>query len=172
MNDKEKIAIGGIYPGYDGKAEINPNQLTKQMLLVQGQEAYYATLLTQHYETIDGFKFEVTKWKAKAKELEEEIGLLVDRGLAAYDKIAPDFRKNKEVLTAYIKQTMFADKFAELRDALVGVRGSLLLAQEGLAKAESTEQQYKLVLQTCQNSINTGVNVLSWMKHESRNLGV
>jgi len=160
--------LSSIYPNYKQGQDINPGLLTEQMMVIQTQEEKLAADLAKHNEEVDGLRFEVTKQKAQIKEKEAKIELMVEREMVDFVNFPKEYLKNKETTTAYIRHIRLGDVYYAQLDELAKMRRKLVDTQGLLAESESRQDKYKLLISTYQNSINTAVNVLSWLKHEAQ----
>ena len=156
MENRPAVDISGIYPGYDGE-DINPAILVKTMLKLQGEEEYYAGLMAGVSADVDMLKYQVRKY-------DEEIAAIIDKGIAHPELLPKDQQKNKEVMMAFIKTDKFAVDFNTVND----LKGAVELQ---LVKKQSELNRFKLLISTIQSSINTGVQILSYIKHEARMAG-
>jgi hypothetical protein len=152
------LNITSIYPNYREGDLIVPNKLVQAMLLLQTDEQTLTRECLELVEGVDNLKFQVDK-------LEKQIEYLLDKAMveALVDiNVEAVYRKNKESLQAYLKtKSAIAPTYQELMKKLIGAKGKL-------ADAKFTHAKYDLAIKAVQNSVNTAVNVLSYLKHEEK----
>jgi hypothetical protein len=152
------MQISNIYPGYREGDLIVPNKLVQSMLLLQADEQTLTRECLELLEGVDGLKFQVDK-------LEKQIEYLLDKAMVdtlVDDSVDAVYRKNKESLQAYLKtKSSIAPTYQDLMKKLIGAKGRL-------ADAKFINAKYDLAIKAVQNSVNTAVNVLSYLKHEEK----
>jgi len=144
-----------VMPELTGNAQASATTIEEYLIQIYNHLLYISQYEPEWKKKIEEIELEI-------KTLEEQKQILLKDGQLRIDEIDDKYKKNKEMLEAYITRDLFKEEFEELNNQINELRKLLLKRR---AEYERLSRKIKLA----RINIDTGRSILSALKQELQN---
>jgi len=144
-----------VMPELTGNAQASATTIEEYLIQIYNHLLYISQYEPEWKKKIEEIELEI-------KTLEEQKQILLKDGQLRIDEIDDKYKKNKEMLEAYITRDLFKEEFEELNNQINELRRLLLKRR---AEYERLSRKIKLA----RINIDTGRSILSALKQELQN---